>query len=115
MKKFEQYQDHKARLYPELHPIKTAQNERVLSRTVTFQVTDACNLACFVAGTKILMSDFSYKNIEDIKVGDMVMAFDEFTKKGKQLKCGTRIFRDNLNVSQKATQEKTFILSCVGN
>ena len=46
MRKFEQYQDHKARLYPELHPIKTAQNERVLSRTVTFQVTDACNLAC---------------------------------------------------------------------
>ena len=86
MRKFEQYQDHKARLYPELHPIKTAQNERVLSRTVTFQVTDACNLACFVAGTKILMSDFSYKNIEDIKVGDMVIAFDEFTKKGKQLK-----------------------------
>ena len=37
------------------------------------------------------------------------------TKKGKKLKCGTRIFRDNLNVSQKATQEKTFILSCVGN
>ena len=37
-------------------------------------------------------------------------------KKGrKKLKCGTRIFRDNLNVSQKATQEKTFILSCVGN
>ena len=35
-------------------------------------------------------------------------------KKGKKkLKCGTRIFRDNLNVSQKATQEKTFILSCV--
>ena len=29
-------------------------------------------------------------------------------KKGrKKLKCGTRIFRDNLNVSQKATQEKT--------
>ena len=25
----------------------------------------------------------------------------------KKLKCGTRIFRDNLNVSQKAAQEKT--------
>ena len=36
-------------------------------------------------------------------------------KERKKLKCGTRIFRDNLNVSQKATQEKTFILSCVGN
>ena len=29
------------------------------------------------------------------------------TKKGEKIKCGTRIFRDNLNVSQKATQEKT--------
>ena len=28
-------------------------------------------------------------------------------KERKKLKCGTRIFRDNLNVSQKATQEKT--------
>ena len=35
------------------------------------------------------------------------------TKKREKIKCGTRIFRDNLNVSQKATQEKTFILSCV--
>lgn len=41
MKKFEQFQDHKARLYPELH-----KTDGALSRTVTFQVTDACNLAC---------------------------------------------------------------------
>lgn len=32
-----------ARLYPELHP---AGSDMVLSRNVTFQVTDACNLAC---------------------------------------------------------------------
>ena len=35
-------------------------------------------------------------------------------KERKKLKCGTRIFRDNLNVSQKATQEKTWIFPCVG-
>ena len=29
------------------------------------------------------------------------------TKKGEKIKYGTRIFRANLNVSQKATQEKT--------
>lgn len=44
-KKTEQYGDHKARLFPELHE-KRKDNVRVLSRTVTFQVTDACNLAC---------------------------------------------------------------------
>ncbi len=43
-KRYESFQDHKARLYPELH--SSTNGERVLSRTVTFQVTDACNLAC---------------------------------------------------------------------
>ena len=84
MRKFEQYQDMIARLFPELGDVES--DERILSRPVTFQVTDDCNLACFVAGTKILMSDFSYKNIEDVKVGDVVMAFDEHTEPNKQLK-----------------------------
>lgn len=45
LKKFEQYQDRIARLYPELS--KPGENgKKVLSRVVTFQVTDACNLAC---------------------------------------------------------------------
>lgn len=34
---------------------------------------------CFLAGTKIVMADESYKNIEDITVGDMVKSFDEET------------------------------------
>lgn len=41
---FEQFGDHKARLYPELHPM--IEGERVLTRTVTLQVTDRCSLAC---------------------------------------------------------------------
>lgn len=72
----EQYQDMVARLLPERH-IAREDGLRVLSRTVTFQVTEDCNLACFIAGTKILMSDFSYKNIEDVMEGDVVMAFPE--------------------------------------
>lgn len=46
-------------------------------RNFTFQVTEDCNLRCFGAGTKILMADFTEKDIEDIKVGDLVMGFDE--------------------------------------
>ena len=34
---------------------------------------------CFLAGTKIVLSDESYKNIEDITVGDMVKSYDEKT------------------------------------
>ncbi len=34
---------------------------------------------CFVAGTKVLMYDGSYKNIEDMEVGDYVLSWDEET------------------------------------
>ena len=36
---------------------------------------------CFLAGTKICMADGSEKNIEDIKVGDVVKSFDEVSGK----------------------------------
>lgn len=46
-KKFEQYQDMIARLYPELRRKNDdGTGKSILSRTVTFQVTDNCNLAC---------------------------------------------------------------------
>lgn len=45
-KHFEQYGDHKARLFPELHPYNEDGKTKTISKTVTFQVTDACNLAC---------------------------------------------------------------------
>ncbi|HEC80870.1 MAG TPA: hypothetical protein ENI42_00375, partial [Thermoplasmatales archaeon] len=34
---------------------------------------------CFLAGTNISMADGSYKRIEDVRVGDLVKAFDEKT------------------------------------
>ena len=37
--------------------------------------------SCFVAGTKVLMSDGSSKNIEDVKVEDVVVSREEFTNK----------------------------------
>ena len=36
---------------------------------------------CFLAGTKILMSNHSYKNIEDIEIGDEVISWDEANNK----------------------------------
>jgi|GEM_PF-6145095 len=35
------------------------------------------NQSCFPAGTKVLMADSSYKNIEDVEVGDFVLSYDE--------------------------------------
>jgi hypothetical protein len=39
----------------------------------------ACNAGCFLAGTKITMADRTEKAIESIRVGDMVLAYDEKT------------------------------------
>jgi len=36
--------------------------------------------SCFLAGTKVTMADGTYKNIEDVKIGDMVKSYDETTK-----------------------------------
>ena len=43
-------------------------------KNVTFIVGKECQLRCFPAGTQILMHDMTYKNIEDVDVGEYVMA-----------------------------------------
>lgn len=35
--------------------------------------SDSCGVACFVAGTPIKMADGTYKNVEDVAKGDMVL------------------------------------------
>jgi len=48
-KKFIQYPDMIAKLYPELitqDDLSTTNSKKILSKTITFQVTDACNLQC---------------------------------------------------------------------
>lgn len=45
MRRFEQWQDRINRLFPE-YSTQNQNSEMVLSQTVTFQVTDDCNLAC---------------------------------------------------------------------
>tara|TARA_Y100000592_G_scaffold19998_3_gene30704 strand:+ start:5609 stop:7942 length:2334 start_codon:yes stop_codon:yes gene_type:complete len=44
---------------------------------------DGAGSACWVAGTQILMADNTYRNIEDLKIGDMVMSYPE-TKKTRR-------------------------------
>lgn len=91
-KRFEQYQDTIARLYPET--IRKVVNEggeetKVLSRPITFCVTNACQLRCkycLPAGTQIKMSDFSSKAIEDIVEGDEILGFEEHNQSGKHTK-----------------------------
>lgn len=46
-----------------------------------YYLIDPTKETCFLAGTKVLMADESYKNIEDVRVGDSVKSYDE--KSGK--------------------------------
>lgn len=58
-------------------------------------------IGCFLAGTPITMADGSQKPIEEMKVGDMVLAYDEATKQMKPDKV-TEIFKHD--------QEDTFLI-----
>jgi hypothetical protein len=40
---------------------------------------------CFLAGTQILMADGSYRNIEDVKVGDQVLSFTDEKAETKKI------------------------------
>lgn len=80
------YNDGIAKAYPELFEnryqdkIGTGDDHEVFCHSFTFQSSEACNLNCSYctpAGTKILMADFTFKNIEDIEVSDEVMGFEE--------------------------------------
>lgn len=83
----ESFQDLIGRLYP-LTSLAPEVRERILydkdgnpmsyvARTVTFQVTDDCNLCCVPAGTMILMSDGTEKPIEEVNVDDKILTFKE--------------------------------------
>ena len=109
--KDEQFQDKLARLFPQ--PYDPNDKVKCMARNVTFQVTDACNLCCFVKGTKVLMSDFTLKNIEDIKVGDYVIAFNPNTRPGTNINCKptkvTHTFYRHSHVRQIETQNHSII------
>lgn len=87
----ENFQDKIARLYPQEEFLPNFSEEiqeeiksgkrKFHSRTITFQVTDACNLRCTycVSGdTQVLMSDGTTKQISDINVGDKILTFPEY-------------------------------------
>ena len=76
MKRFEQWQDMIARLYPELgNSDESNSSIRTLSRTVTFQVTDKCNLACTYCyqinkSTRVMKFEYAKKLIDMLLEGD---------------------------------------------
>jgi len=55
-----------------------------LTRTTPYTLTVATGGGCFLAGTEITMAEGSYKNIEDVKVGDLVKYYDFKERKIKE-------------------------------
>lgn len=109
MKQFEQWQDQIARLFPEYKDKYGNGKDRVLSQTVTFQVTDACDLACtycLSGDTLIRMADYSLKPIKDIQLGDKILGFDEYPEKGKQTKVRTSVVEQLFKRKAKAINVK---------
>lgn len=79
LRRFEQFQDYIARLYPEVHP-KGEGFRKTLSRSVTFQVTDRCSLAC--------------KYCYQINKGKRVMSFETAKKLIDLLLSGEKGMKD---------------------
>lgn len=72
-KEFKPFQDEIAHLYPELHktdnPNSLKNADHIMSRSVTFQVTDACNLACTYCyqcnkGTRRMSKEIAEKYVD---------------------------------------------------
>ena len=70
-----EFQDYIAELYPELIVPSVSGADRVLSKSVTFQVTDACNLACTYCyqinkGTRKMSFETAKKFVDLLLSGD---------------------------------------------
>ena len=80
----------------------------------TLQVTEACSLNCSYcvpAGTMITMSDYSLKPIEEIKLGDKVLAFNECTNEGKQRVLKESVVEQLFNREIDINTDKLFKIS----
>lgn len=111
------YNDGVAKAYPELFEnrhqdiVGTGADGDVFVHNFTFQTSERCSLNCtycFAAGTKILMEDGSTKNIEDIKISDMVMGFPEYRRHDEALKLSGTEVTSNL----MKRKSKVYRLKC---
>ena len=63
--------------------------------------------ACFRAGTKIMMADLSWKNIEDVRVGDVVVGIDEEPPGDKQYR---RLRKAIVEATMVTPGKETFVV-----
>lgn len=76
------------------------------------KITDRCDggcAYCFPAGTRVLMGDFTTKNIEDVQIGDEVIGFDEnVAGNGNTRKmCKTKVIKTFCHVEEELVSIST--------
>lgn len=75
-----EFQNEFVKLYPEFANDNKQSEDDMPVKNITFVTTETCNLNCSycVSGdTLITMSDFSKKRIDEIEIGDEILAFNE--------------------------------------
>lgn len=80
--------------------------------SMDIKTTNKCSMGCpmcFVVGTKILMGDLTYKNIEDIQIGDIVMGFEEYSGKfgAKRKMMPTKVLNTFIHVESELVRVTT--------
>jgi len=61
--------------------INQTNNKTIINESFRFDTNDyGLEDTCFLAGTKVVMDDESYKNIEDIVIGDTVKCYDQIKR-----------------------------------
>ena len=68
---------------------------QTLSSVITPNGIYGSRMCCFDAGTKILMADFSLKNIEEIVIGDEIISYNEDSQKFEPDKVTNCIIKHN--------------------
>ena len=76
--------NYKVLLFDDGTKIRKTNEDKFISsfpECIDLKITNKCDMGCkycFPKNTKILMEDYSLKNIEDIKIGDTIISFDEY-------------------------------------
>ncbi|MCM1277322.1 MAG: hypothetical protein NC299_18515 [Lachnospiraceae bacterium] len=82
------------------------------AENMDIKITNYCDMECkfcFSAGTKVLMGDFSYKNIEDIEVGEEVIGFEEnpYVRGSKRKLIKTKVLKTFVHVEEDLINVET--------
>lgn len=115
--------NYNVRIYDDGTKVRETDDDKFISvypECMDVKITNYCDINCpycFPIGTKILMSDYSLRNIEDIQESDIIIGFEEFpTKMKRKIKISIvkKVFNNISNLIQ-ITTELNSTINCTPN